>query len=228
MKTSLSRNEAGNGNHEQSSELALRLFLLALVLFLTFAAPVLAHGKKNKKPVITFAVVNKAKTAIDINGENLHIDKNTTVILGRNGANKTPIDLILSVDGLDTDGKQVIAIIPEDPYNPGNPLKDGTYLLTVKTKKGKAEFHATLGAGISGYQRVIGSNAIANGNGGTAISNAVCPAGKVVISGGFFSGTNTFNVRKNYPLSDNTWQVMLYNTHSNPRNFQAYAICADL
>ena len=91
-----------------------------------------------KKPVITFAVVNEDKDKIDINGENLHIDGKTTVILGRNGTQNTPVDIILTVLDTDDDGKQVIVELP-----PG--VADGTHLLTINTQRGKAEYHAVVG-----------------------------------------------------------------------------------
>ncbi len=224
---SCSGSEVENGDGERSSWYGLRLLLLTLVLALTFAAPVLADdddddddkGKNNKKPVISFAVVSEDKTQIDINGENLHIDGVTTVILGRNGQHKTPVDLILNVLETDTEGKQVIAGIPEDQNNPGNPVvvKDGTYLLTVKTKKKhKAKFHANFGAsgaggtpgpqgpqgdqgpqgeqGIKGIQGppgavgATGPQGVAGLPGALALAGQTCPAGESII--GFDAGSN--------------------------------------
>ena len=83
----------------------IMLLLMTFAILLAIATPVLAdddddddHKKKKRgKPLVTYSLVNEEKTEIDINGENLHINEKTTVILGRNGRKKTPVDLILNV-----------------------------------------------------------------------------------------------------------------------------------
>jgi collagen triple helix repeat protein len=190
---SCSGSEIENRDCERASRFGLRLLLLTLVLLLSFAAPVLADdddddddkkGKGKKKPVISFTKVNDAKTEVDINGENLHIDGETTVILGRNGEKKTPVDLILNVLAVDTDGKQVIAELPAG-------VSDGTHLLTVKTKKGKAEYHANVGEqgpqGDQGDPGPAGANGLAGADGATGpqgpqgVAGATGPQGPIGI-----------------------------------------------
>lgn len=158
--------ELGRGeiNCKRSSRI---LQLLTLVLILSFAAPALAHGDrgkkkyKQKKPTISFAVVNETKTEIDINGNFLHKKGKTKVILGRNNNPKyIGVDIKLDILSWDDEGKQIIVGIPIDP-NSGKTLivEDGTHLLTVKTKKGAAEFHATFGSvGKQGEKGAKGDN----------------------------------------------------------------------
>jgi hypothetical protein len=146
--------------------------LLTLVLILSFAFPALAHDDRRKKkhkqkpPVITFAVVNKAKTEIDINGNYLHRKGRTRVILGRN---KNPkyigVDIELVVKEYDEDGKQIIVYLPDG-------VSEGTHLLTVKTKKGTAIFHASVGAqgekgdpGLDGLPGPQGADGLPGGEG---------------------------------------------------------------
>jgi hypothetical protein len=195
-----------NAADARSSRGGLRILFLILALFLIFSSPALADydnkgkHKKGKKPVITFAVVDETKTMIDINGENLHINGKTTVILGRNGKNKIPVDLILDVLTTDMDGKQVIAQLPF-----GEVVADGTYLLTVITRKNhSAEFHATFGApnscgtqgpqgdpgppGETGPQGLPGNDGVDGLAGADGIDGAPGPAGADGIAG--LPGTN--------------------------------------
>lgn len=161
--------------------------LLTLVLILSFAAPALAHGDrgkkkyKQKKPIISFAVVNETKTEIDINGNFLHKKGKTKVILGRNKNPKSiGVDIKLDILSWDDEGKQIIVGIPIDP-NTGKTLivEDGTHLLTVKTKKGAAEFHATFGSvgkqgekGAKGDKGAPGPQGIAGKDGPPGVNGA--------------------------------------------------------
>jgi collagen triple helix repeat protein len=167
---SCSGSEIENRDCERASRFGLRLLLLTLVLLLTFTAPVLADDdddddddkdNKKKKPVISFSLVNGAKTLIDINGENLHTGVFPTVLLGRNGEDGIPVDIVLTVQSIDTLGKQVIAELPAG-------VSDGTHLLTVITDKGDAEYHANAGAqGPQGDPGQAGADGLAGADGAT-------------------------------------------------------------
>jgi hypothetical protein len=57
------------------------------------------------------------------------------------------------------------------------------------------------------------------------LGQAICPEGYVVTGGGHLSPTNYFRTRRNYPVDERTWEVMLFNTHSEPKTFTVFATC---
>jgi len=172
-----SGSEIENESNEPSERFGFRLLLLTLVLLLTFVGPVLADSddydddQQDNDPAITFTSVNFAKTQVVIHGERIHTGVFPTVILGRNGDDGTPVDITLTVDSIDTAGKQVIANIPSVDPNTGNLLQDGTYLITVITNGGDAEFHTNIGMvgaqGPQGPQGPQGIQGIPGPSGGT-------------------------------------------------------------
>ena len=82
----------------------------------------------------------------------------------------------------------------------------------------------SLASGVSSYSRVSGPT-ITVGPGSAAVGLVVCPSGMKVVGGGHDSPTNYFRVRDNYPISESTWQVMLFNTAPDPKSFVPWAVC---
>ena len=144
--------------------------LLTLVLFLFMAAPSWGaqtpNNTNSQKPVITYAALINNGTQIDINGNHLHQNEVTQVILGRNNASTIGIDLDLTVSSSTVDGKQVIVNLPTG-------VLDGTHLLTVITSKGSDEYSFTIGAvGPEGPAGADGADGAPGTNGTNGVDGA--------------------------------------------------------
>ena len=83
----------------------------------------------------------------------------------------------------------------------------------------------SLAPGVRSYQQVSGPTVTAPAQ-GLAVGLAVCPSGMKVVGGGHDSGTRYFTTQDNYPNSESTWRVQLFNTHpTSSRSFTPRAVC---
>lgn len=80
-------------------------------------------------------------------------------------------------------------------------------------------------AGVSGYSRVYNELNVATGQAATI--DAACPAGKVVVGGGFYADNNSFSVSESFPIDGQTWRVTARNgAPADVSNILiAYALC---
>jgi hypothetical protein len=80
-------------------------------------------------------------------------------------------------------------------------------------------------APVSGYQRVYGGDQTLAANGNTTF-DADCPAGKVAISGGYWTSAGDVEVMWGYVVDDNTFRVAFWNTNvSNSRSVGVHVVC---
>jgi hypothetical protein len=79
---------------------------------------------------------------------------------------------------------------------------------------------------VSGYERVSGTATAFDGS-SPKNATAQCPAGKVVVGGGYsVTGLDDFSVTANGPSTDSTWSVIAAENGGNPTwSLQAFAIC---
>ncbi len=82
-------------------------------------------------------------------------------------------------------------------------------------------------SGVTGYETVFGP-AQNVGAGAFATSIAVCPIGKVAISGGLESGTGFLRIQRSRPDTISSWVVRVKNDATAARTFSAVAVCVDL
>jgi hypothetical protein len=83
-------------------------------------------------------------------------------------------------------------------------------------------------AGVTGYQQIIQTPTVA-GNASDAITDMSCPAGKVVIGGGFNgTGVSGINVMASHPMiSNNTgWEFRAENAKATSAVVGYYIVCA--
>ncbi len=104
-----------------------------------------------QKPLITYAAADDARTLIDINGNFLHENGITKIILGDNSNRSGGIHPGIELPVISTAPNQVIA----DLTGVANPILDGTHLLTVITSKGFDEYNLAIGA--AGFPKLGGA-----------------------------------------------------------------------
>lgn len=99
--------------------------------------------------------------------------------------------------------------------------------------QGEQGAHGIPGApGLSGYEVVSKQMSVLPATGATLLVR--CPAGKAVIGGGGIGiggGLDNFRMLNSLPTFDSLgfgWQVRFMNEGTNPRNFVAHAICANV
>jgi hypothetical protein len=79
--------------------------------------------------------------------------------------------------------------------------------------------------GASGREVVIETKTL---NAGIVDGNyAVCPSGKTVLGGGFWTQTGAVKIDRSYP-STNGWNVLAYNTSNGALQLKTYAVCASI
>lgn len=79
--------------------------------------------------------------------------------------------------------------------------------------------------GLPKYTRVNGTAVPISGNtAGTAVVD--CPAGTVILSGGFISQNFNLRITDSYPFGTTQWFVSAKNEGANPFTLQAFALCA--
>jgi hypothetical protein len=78
--------------------------------------------------------------------------------------------------------------------------------------------------GVAGYERVERRWQLPPGSSaGTYVS---CPAGKVVLSGGYVGGP-VFRVESSFPVSDTVWLVDITNVDTSTYEMTVWAVCAN-
>lgn len=81
-------------------------------------------------------------------------------------------------------------------------------------------------AGVSGYVRVQQAATVAPQQ--VAILDVPCPAGKMVVGGGFYSITSSLPVQASFPVDDQTWRVVADNGgSSSAHSLFVFALCAN-
>lgn len=55
---------------------------------------------------------------------------------------------------------------------------------------------------------------------------ASCPAGEVILSGGYMTSSGVAYFTASYPLDTTTWRVVVFNNSGSSMTFGAYALCA--
>jgi hypothetical protein len=236
----------------------LCFLLLMFVFLLSYVSSALAaptpNNTNSQKPVITFAVSNG--TQIDINGNFLHQDGETQVILGRNNPGTIGMDFELNVSSSAADGKELIVDLPTAG------VADGTHLLTVITSKGSDEIAFTIGAvGPQGLAGLDGADGAAGADGddgavgppgpagvlnvvtrslqesksGSVNNNqfviASCNSGEVALGGGCASSALGWQLIDTHPFFAGKGWLCEYNPNSSGTTtsvLTAYARCAGL
>jgi hypothetical protein len=82
--------------------------------------------------------------------------------------------------------------------------------------------------GVSGREVIIANVVQTLGKGAFGGARAVCPAGKVVVGGGYQTNNSNFVMTAMLPTGSDTWEVVARNTGNNQSGtIGALAICAN-
>jgi hypothetical protein len=81
--------------------------------------------------------------------------------------------------------------------------------------------------GVSGWTRVESGTITIPPSGSNAIGTSTCPAGKKVVSGGFYSGHFDQELIASWPSADNVWSVWMVNHKATNSSLKVYAVCVD-
>jgi hypothetical protein len=80
-------------------------------------------------------------------------------------------------------------------------------------------------AGVSGYVRVTDSVVVPSNQ--HWVFDVPCPAGQVVVGGGFFTGNTNVPVTGSFPFDDHVWRVTAVNDDPSSVTLFAFALCVN-
>jgi hypothetical protein len=113
-------------------------------------------------------------------------------------------------------GPRVLMVLPEPSARLG--------LLVRLVRSGQLVRSGAQGRpGVSGYQQVSASNNIIPG--AFIQTSAVCPAGKVVLGGGYGLADPSLQLWSNGPFGNNAWSVRFRNNGTQTQHITITATC---
>ena len=104
-------------------------------------------------------------------------------------------------------------------------LKDSAQVMAVDLGNNAVEVNGTLKIG----HHIVESAQVTVSPGDGASQTCNCPAGEVVLSGGYWTNyVNGFDISMDAPNGPGAWVVFYYNSGGVDKLFKVYAVCARL